>query len=214
MSDAESDRFYASAAKRHRSGPLAVGWSGIEAQEGRFAMMDAALDFDGARVLDVGCGLGALAGYLRDRGRRIDYVGIDTVPRMIHSARTTYPEDDFHRTDLAGAVADGLFEPMSFDYVVASGTFSRRGACDAGFVVEFAELMFGLCSSAAAFNSLSSRFARNARRGFAVDPAEIAVPLMDIGGALTMRHCADLGDVSCVLRRAAEPDADRQARPI
>lgn len=200
MTDPESARFYARANKRHQSGPRAVGWKTARAQRLRFEALDDALGLAGCRVLDVGCGVGDLCAFMDERKCQMEYVGIDEVPEMITTARAQFPGREFHHSSLASAP----FDPKSFDVVLASGTFSRLGQCDAAHVAGFAAQMFGLCRRAIAFNSLSQSFARNEHKGFALDPAEIITPLLDISPWLGMEHTPETGDVTFVLRRAPD----------
>lgn len=202
MSDALSDAFYRAAVRAHGHGPQAVGWSTACAQRSRFRIIDEALDLHGARLLDVGCGLGAMYEYLREHGRAVEYVGIDPVPEMIARARERLPDAEFHELSLEQAREDARIEFGSFDFVVASGIFSRRGRCSPARVAFAARLMFEACREAAMFNSLSARIARNRGRGFRVDPAEVCALLLDITPHLAMRHDPGIGDVAFTLRRA------------
>jgi SAM-dependent methyltransferase len=82
----------------------------------RPAMVDLAGEVEGCRVLDAGCGSGALAAALRDKGATLS--GFDISPGMVALARERLGDD----TDLT--VAD-LGEPLpydqdSFDLVVCS----------------------------------------------------------------------------------------------
>lgn len=204
MSDRYSNRFYSRALKRHGSGPRAVGWQDEAAQSDRFAALDSALPLAGSRVLDVGCGIGAFCRHMRATGRNWQYTGIDPVPEMIAKAQAAYPDCAFHAASLEEASDGGLFPPQSFDYVVASGTFSRNGTCDAGYVAGFARRMFGLCRRAIAFNSLSSAFDGNQFKGFSVDPAVLFPLLLDITDDIGMEHSPTTGDVLFVLRRRGD----------
>jgi ubiquinone/menaquinone biosynthesis C-methylase UbiE len=82
----------------------------------RPAMLDLAGDVEGRRILDAGCGSGALAAALRARGAEV--TGFDASPAMVDLARTRLGDGT------AVQVAD-LAEPLpfgdgEFDDVVAS----------------------------------------------------------------------------------------------
>ena len=73
-------------------------------------------DLSGKRVLDAGCGTGALSIAAAQRGASV--VGIDLSPSLIELARSRMPEAlsgqvEFRSGDMLSA------EPESFDYVVA-----------------------------------------------------------------------------------------------
>src|SRR5512146_2143500 len=89
----------------------------------------------GARVLDVCCGTGYLAGLLTARG--FDLAGIDASTEMIAYARARVPEAEFHAGDAAvlrvpGAVDaavstfDSLNHVLDFDRLAA--TFRNTAA--------------------------------------------------------------------------------------
>lgn len=82
----------------------------------RPAMLDLAGDVSGRRVLDVGCGAGALAQALRDRGAVV--TGLDASPAMAALARRRLGDDvDVVVADLADPLP---FASAEFDDAVAS----------------------------------------------------------------------------------------------
>lgn len=88
-----------------RASPLGAATEAIE-REALFAL---AGEVAGRRVLDIGCGDGALAAILRERGA--DVVGIDADPAMIEAARRRLPDADFRVGDAASVpFPDGSFD--------------------------------------------------------------------------------------------------------
>lgn len=72
--------------------------------------------FDGARLLDVGCGTGALLDFLPDR---VEYVGCDLNPQYIESARRRHGQrGSFFCTRAGAEMAEAI---QSYDFVVAKG---------------------------------------------------------------------------------------------
>ena len=63
---------------------------------------------EGARILDVCCGTGYLAGLLAERGYRV--TGVDASPRMIAHARENVAGAEFHLGDAADFRAPGPFD--------------------------------------------------------------------------------------------------------
>jgi len=72
------------------------------------------LALDGARVLDIGCGDGALVRYMTRHGARV--TGLECTPAQINKARATAPEGDEVYVD--GVGQDLAFENGDFDAVV------------------------------------------------------------------------------------------------
>ncbi|QLY28524.1 class I SAM-dependent methyltransferase [Nocardia huaxiensis] len=82
----------------------------------RPAMLELAGDVSGRRILDAGCGSGALFAELRDRGATV--TGIDASAGMLELARRRLGSDaDLRIADLANPLA---FPDNAFDDVIAS----------------------------------------------------------------------------------------------
>lgn len=77
---------------------------------------------EGARVLDAGCGYGALVDAFDEARLVVNYVGLDISPDLIELARYRYPRTNC--TFLVGDIHDLPFESEYFDWVV---TRSVRG---------------------------------------------------------------------------------------
>ncbi|MFJ8017301.1 class I SAM-dependent methyltransferase [Streptomyces sp. NPDC096339] len=88
----------------------------VNAHYARPAMLDLAGDVAGRRVLDAGCGSGALSAALRDRGAVV--TGIDTSAEMLSLARRRLGDDAvLHHGDLRDHLP---FDDDAFDVVVSS----------------------------------------------------------------------------------------------
>jgi len=74
------------------------------------------LDLRGKSVLDVGCGVGHLAGFFEERGARV--VCVDARPENIERLRTLYPGREAH---VANVECDSLQALGSFDLVFCYG---------------------------------------------------------------------------------------------
>jgi SAM-dependent methyltransferase len=74
-------------------------------------------DFNGKRVLDLGCGYGWHCIYAAERGAS-SVVGVDISERMLEKARekTTYPQIEY----ICGAIEDAAFPAYSFDIILSS----------------------------------------------------------------------------------------------
>lgn len=135
-----------------------VAWRACHDQEVRFENLLEVLDDRrvdrGLSLLDVGCGLGDLYGYLQRTGRgAVQYTGVDLLPDMIAGARARWPEARFLNRDLIHTPLHG----ESFDVVVCSGALSVT-VPDHAFVVQtLIARMVHLAREAVAFNMLSAR---------------------------------------------------------
>jgi len=120
---ADVGRYYSDRLGRHGPTPQGVGWTCVPTQELRFVQLARLFDTrQGFSLDDVGCGYGALVGYLRKRHGKtpIDYLGIDVSEPMIASAQRKWKA-------ARGARFAVSAEPgRSVDYCVASGTFNVK----------------------------------------------------------------------------------------
>lgn len=69
-----------------------------------------------ARVLDLGCGVGKIAGPFVEKG--IDYTGLDVAPAALAKARETWPDARFVEIDLLEWTPDRTFDLVFILYVL------------------------------------------------------------------------------------------------
>lgn len=151
MSDASKKilSFYDGHIDEYGSGPRAVGWTDKRSQEARFAAVCRIGDLDGTSVLDVGCGLGDLCGYIENHFQNMQYAGIDINPRYIEQARRAYPDAHFETADF------NTYEGKSVDYVLASGVFAIKIPDHKTVYFEQIKKMFALARKGVAFTMLN-----------------------------------------------------------
>lgn len=117
------ERYYASKLARYGATPLGVDWSCAPTQELRFVKLLNVCDFRAPFSLnDIGCGYGALLGFLRRRHKSpsVDYLGLDLSEDMISQARALW----INRRRSRFAV--GHEADRNADYSVASGIFNVK----------------------------------------------------------------------------------------
>lgn len=139
----------------------ALDWNSIESQRLRYKIFKEILVYgkkaSGISLLDVGCGLGDLYGFLKMEGllhrNRIAYTGYDIAPRLLEAARKKYPEAKFEQKD----ILEERYLPR-FDYIFCSGVFNIRTADEEehlSFVREMLNRMYDLATCGLAVNFLS-----------------------------------------------------------
>jgi SAM-dependent methyltransferase len=174
----ETPRWYEDKVRRYGYDHRGLGFRNRSSQEKRFEAMLALGDFDGKRVLDVGCGFGDFLRFLLARGIHPVYTGLDICEPMVARCRESFA---------AGAgrflVADALeHEPDEpYDYVVASGIFGLDADGMRSRIEPTVRRMFSWCGSGMAANFLSTRSPAPAAARVYVDPAEA----LALGLALT-----------------------------
>ncbi len=187
--------YYEKKLKKHKTGGLAVDWNCEEAQELLFfALLDGLnkehLRSGKVKILDVGCGLGALYDFLKRRGYKVDYTGIDIAPEMVKECQRRYPKATFEVRD----ILENPYPENSFDYVFLSGSVSLRLHNHERYVRRMIYRMFSFARVALSFNLLSAR-ALLESRAFQLDelryypsPAAILEFCHTLTPLLNLRH--------------------------
>src|SRR4051812_26476064 len=123
--EVETARWYEDKVRRYGYDHRGLGFRNRSSQEKRFEALLALGDFDGARLLDVGCGFGDFVTFLQRRGVQPVYTGIDLCEPMIARCRERFAGAG-HSFEVADVLAYEPREP--YDFVVASGIFGLDAA--------------------------------------------------------------------------------------
>jgi SAM-dependent methyltransferase len=147
--------YYEARLRAHGATPAGMDWNSAASQELRFAQLARLWDGEPeATIVDYGCGYGALATYVRDRGHRGPYAGFDVSPDMVDAARA-------HLADTPQClVTANRAEVAPLDYAVASGLLNvKQGAGEIewqAYVRETIADLAALGTRGFAFNALTS----------------------------------------------------------
>ena len=118
--DYEAEAYWRNRFERHGASLSGSGDESLGEEENRriyekeagafFRALDAEkVDLTAARVLDVGCGGGFLAGLLHARGVR-DYLGVDITEVLFDSLRERWAGFAFEKADITASVPPGPFD--------------------------------------------------------------------------------------------------------
>jgi SAM-dependent methyltransferase len=110
---------YAEAYATHGESPKALLYHSPGSQTDRFAILSKVADYEGHSVLDVGCGLGDLYPYLKQRHGAFAYTGLEIVPETCTAAARRFPDAEFINGTL-----DVVDAERDWDFVVESGIFN------------------------------------------------------------------------------------------
>ncbi len=102
----------------------------------RTALAEAAVGEPGARVLEIGCGTGAVTEKLLARGARV--TALDQNPEMLEQARSRLaraPREALNLVERTAAEIDS-FDDRSFDAVVAGLSLSEMSRSERAFVLK------------------------------------------------------------------------------
>jgi SAM-dependent methyltransferase len=126
-----------------------AGWRSRKNQELRFRALMGVGDLVGQRVLDLGCGLGCLYGYLRASGWSGEYTGIDLLGPMVRKARRRFPGVEFERRDI-------LRDPprRKWDFALINGVFNHKVRDNWGWIEAMVKTALSMAEKGVAFNLL------------------------------------------------------------
>jgi SAM-dependent methyltransferase len=174
--------YYDELVERHGDSARSCDYGDPRSQIAKFEVLASVAPLEGRRVLDVGCGLGHFADFLKARYSELTYVGVDLSPRMIELGRELHPGLDLR-------VANILTEdPGEFDVVAASGIFYLLGEQAADLMRQIVSRMYSHAGVAIAWNSLSAWAPDQQEGEFYADPLEAVRFTRSLTPWVTMRH--------------------------
>ncbi|MED4753930.1 class I SAM-dependent methyltransferase [Brevibacillus choshinensis] len=114
----------------------------------RFEILIEIEDINGSKVLDFGCGTAHFATYLKEKGIKVDYTGVDFVKEFLQCAKEKHPDSKFCSLD------EALQE--TYDYVFVSGVFNNVMENNEKFYKETVKQLYQVANKGLAFNMMSS----------------------------------------------------------
>jgi SAM-dependent methyltransferase len=121
---AKIKKLYEKSAKEFGDTPPGVFWKDEVTHNLRLRIISEVGIVEGCSVLDVGCGYGALWGYLLERGiRNIRYTGIDIVASLVGMAKKRFGDSAEFK------VADVMKIDQEYDFVLNLGGFHLKPDC-------------------------------------------------------------------------------------
>ncbi len=136
---------------RYKKNYQILDWEDPLSHEKRFQVLLDNVTLTGKSLIDVGCGLGDLFGYLKAAGMDVNYTGIDILGQMINAARERYPEGVFMQGNI---FTENPFRAKHFDIVFCSGIFNLNLGDNVGLLNEALGIFFKLAREAVVFNLL------------------------------------------------------------
>ena len=155
-----------------------LDWASAASQNRRFEVLVENVDLNGRSLVDIGCGLGDLWGYLKLRDIDVDYTGVDILKKMVEEARQRHPDARFEWRN--------VFEPQhgsddSFDVTFASGIFNLNLGNNLDFLTAAIPRMMQMARRQVVFNLLHIRREYEPHRYFYCDPEQIKALILPHG---------------------------------
>ena len=199
--DTETTRFYESHVRRFGYGYRALGFGRRSSQEKRFGALAGLGSFDGATLLDVGCGFGDLLAWLRARGVQPRYTGLDLTASMIERCRRRFADGDarFVVGDALTWQADG-----EYDYVIASGIFGYQAKDTRARIQPTLQRLFAIAGRGLAVNFLSGCAPTRSPGRLYVHPADVIQYALRLTPAVRLDHTYMPNDFTlCLYKKPA-----------
>ena len=200
MSREEQDTIikYTKLANKYGDSYLSLNWGSREGQHLRFEILSEIDNLNGARILDVGCGLGDFAGYLSNSGISADYTGIDITEDLIEIAKKKHPDFNF----LVGSISDeSIFSNNQFDYVFASGIFATYANNGDEWLKKCLARMWDIAKKGIAFNTLSAWASDKEEGEYYAEPVWLLNVARELSPWVIMRHDYHPRDVALYITR-------------
>lgn len=145
-----------------------VGWRSRKNQELRFQALAGIGDLQGKSILDLGCGLGCLYGYLKARGWEGNYSGIDILDLMVKGAQARFPGVHFERRDILQNPPD-----EKWDYIFVNGVFNHKIKDNWAWIEKMVKTAFAVSRKGMAFTILNRAAGWLDQDLFYADPLEL-----------------------------------------
>lgn len=160
--------FYHKRALEHDLPERRVGWRSRRNQELRFASLLKIGDLAGQSILDLGCGLGCLYGFLKTQDWDGEYTGYDILGLMVKGARKRFPGVHFEKRDFLAQPPD-----RTWDYILINGVFNHKVRDNWAWIEEMVALSLQKAGKGVAFNILVTGQGWGDEDLFYADPYEL-----------------------------------------
>ncbi|OOZ41828.1 hypothetical protein BOW53_02170 [Solemya pervernicosa gill symbiont] len=191
---------YSELLKAHGSSFRSLNWGSEEGQRLRFEVLSGVGKLQGARVLDVGCGLGHFACWMEACGIEVEYTGVDLSAKLLEQAARDNPGLRF----IEGSILDSqTVLDEEFDYVFASGLFYSYRESGEEAIKRTVTRMWELARVGVAFNTLSGWTEDKSENEFYADPLKTVAFCQSLSPWLVFRHDYHPRDFTVYLTREA-----------
>ena len=170
-----------------------VAWNTRESQRIRFQVLTEIGHLDGCSILDVGCGLGDLYGFLKEKGLGVEYIGVDLSENMVAQARRNYPDVTFLQGDISTQ------RGRQYDYVMGSGVHFIDAQEELPITKSLLKDMFALCVKGVSTNFLSRYSPKEDGISYYFSPEEMFSFAMSLTRGVVLRHDYKFNDFTLYL---------------
>lgn len=171
---------YTSLYKKYGLTPKALGWLNGR-QSIRFEIMRQIGKFEGASVLDIGCGFGDFYGYLQFKKIKVNYHGVDINKEFLDLAKKNHPKASFELRDIQSNKVK-----KKYDWVIATGISNY--ATNYTYLKKILADMFKICKKGLAMDFISDYVDYKDRDIFYSSPEKMFKYAKNLTRRVTLRH--------------------------
>ncbi len=163
------EKYYQTQLRTHDAPEKKVGWKTLESQRVRFEMLTWIAPLKRSKILDIGCGLGAFWGYLKEQEIPVRYTGVDLFPEGIREAKKLHPDARF----FARNILKDPYPARTFDYAFLSGVFNVKVENNWAYMKALLQQALRQSKKGVAFNALNAESGLKESDRFLVHPKEL-----------------------------------------
>ncbi len=173
--------------------PSAVGWS-AKGQRQRYECITKLVNLENSSILDFGCGKGDFYSFLKERGIKAQYTGIDINESLIKTAAKNHPDAEFLTLDI-----DSVKIGRTFDYTILCGVFNLNIEGVKKSAWEYLTKLLGHTNKALVLNCLSAYSENKDINLVYFDPQELLSQALKITQSTSLCHNLIEGDIFLIL---------------
>jgi SAM-dependent methyltransferase len=178
-----------------------VGWGSTSDQLLRFENLFRGLNPTGKIILDLGCGLGDLVGYLHDCTKgNFRYIGIDLSEKLIEDSRRKWQGDNIEFR--VGDIFD-YADSKQPDIAVQSGALTLKIDNNETYARQVINKMFSLSTEAACLNFLSTYVDFQFEKNYHYSPEAMFSYAKSLTRWVNLHHDYPLWEFTLQLRKSA-----------
>lgn len=155
-----------------------LGWEDKKSQHLRFDALIDNVKLESLKILDVGCGLGNLYEYLKEKNISVDYSGVDICNEIVELAKLKNPDLCVSCQDL---FKDNNTITGKFDLVYSSGIFNIDLGNNEDFLARAIKKFYQLSERFIVFNMLHENSPDRENMYFYTSPAEVKTIIKSSG---------------------------------
>ena len=174
--------FYTKLFKKYGNDPKSLGWGSLKGKQAiQFEVLCQIGNISNCSILDVGCGFGDLYDYIKFRGNKVDYFGVDINSEIIAAGKKQHPKIKLEVRDI-----ESKKFKRKFDWVFFSGISSA--GCTYSYIEKMLKEMFHICKKGVAINLVGGVLDYKVKELFYSEPEKIYQISRKITNRVVIRH--------------------------